>query len=101
MAARNREFVKTLEIELDRDESESIALAVELKADFLIIDESNGRQKAESLGIDTVGLLGTLLKAKEMGILPKVWPVIDMLIEQAGFFISPGLKKHVLTLAKE
>lgn len=101
MTARNRELVRTLETELDKGESESIALAVELKADFLIIDESNGRQKAESLGIDIVGLLGTLLKAKEMGLLSEIQPILNRLIEQAGFFISPQLKKHVLALAGE
>ena len=101
MAAQDREFVETLEIELDKGESESIALAVELNADFLIIDESNGRQKAETLGIDIVGLLGTLLKAKDLGLLPKIQPIIESLIDRAGFFISPQLKKHVLTLAGE
>ncbi|WP_373515918.1 DUF3368 domain-containing protein [Persicitalea sp.] len=101
VTAQDREFVETLEIELDKGESKSIALAVELKADFLIIDESNGRQKAESLGIDIVGLLGTLLKAKDLGLLPKIQPIINSLIDRAGFFISPQLKKHVLTLARE
>lgn len=99
--AQNREFVRILEKELDKGESESIALAIELKADFLIIDESNGRQKAESLGIDIVGLLGTLLKAKDMGIISEVRPIIDQLIRQAGFFISPQLRGHVLSLAGE
>lgn len=101
MAAQDRAFVETLEMELDRGESESIVLTIELKADFLIIDESNGRQKAESLGIDVIGLLGTLLKAKELGLILEVRPIIDNLISQAGFFISPQLRKHVLTLAKE
>ena len=101
VTAQNQEYVELLEVELDKGESESIALAIEMKADFLIIDESNGRQKAASLGINIVGLLGTLLKAKEMGILSEIRPIIDSLIAKAGFFISPDLKKYVLSLAKE
>ena len=62
--AQNTVLVASLETELDLGESESIALALELHADLLIIDEIKGRPKAESLGIRIVGLLGTLLKAK-------------------------------------
>ena len=69
LAARNTSLVSSLETELDSGESESIALSLELQADFLIIDEIKGRQKAESMGIKIVGLLGTLLKAKDLGLI--------------------------------
>jgi uncharacterized protein len=98
---KNQDFVHQLENELDQGESESIALAIELKADFLIIDELKGRKIAENLGIQIVGLLGSLLKAKEKGYLQMIAPILEKLSIQAGFHINPQLKTHILKLANE
>ncbi len=51
--------------DLDSGEAEAIALAVELKADYLLIDETKGRQIAASYGIKVTGIIGVLIKAKE------------------------------------
>jgi uncharacterized protein len=98
---KNQDFVHELENDLDKGESESIALAIELNADFLIIDELKGRKIAENLGIKIVGLLGSLLKAKEKGYLQTIAPILEKLSTQAGFHINPQLKAHVLKLANE
>lgn len=98
---KNQDYVHELENDLDKGESESIALAIQLKADFLIIDELKGRKIAENLGIKIVGLLGSLLKAKEKGYLQTIAPIFEKLSTQAGFHINPQLKVHVLKLANE
>jgi uncharacterized protein len=98
---KNQDFVHELENDLDKGESESIALAIELNADFLIIDELKGRKIAENLGIKIVGLLGSLLKAKEKGYLQTIAPILERLSTQAGFHINPQLKAHILKLANE
>jgi uncharacterized protein len=101
LSAQNTSLVSSLETELDSGESESIALSIEIHADYLIIDEIKGRQKAESMGIRIVGLLGTLLKAKDLRLIPLIRPVVERLIHEIGFHINPQLKAHILAIAGE
>ena len=86
---------------LDAGEANAIALALELQADDLLIDERLGRQEAARLGLSIIGILGVLLIAKQRSLILKVQPVMDSLSNQAGFRISPQLYQRVLTLAKE
>ena len=50
---------------LDEGESESIALAVELEAELLVIDERLGRDTARHFGLNFTGLIGLLVEAKQ------------------------------------
>jgi len=86
---------------LDAGEANAIALALELQADDLLIDERLGRQEAVRLGLSIIGILGVLLVAKQRSLIPQVQSVMDSLIEEAGFRISPQLYQRVLTLAQE
>ncbi|MBD1997934.1 DUF3368 domain-containing protein [Leptolyngbya sp. FACHB-541] len=86
---------------LDVGEANAIALALELEADDLLIDERLGRQEALRLGLSIIGILGILLLAKHRGIILQVQPVMDTLIDQAGFRISPQLYHRVLVLSQE
>lgn len=81
---------------LDKGESEAIALAVELKADWTLIDERDARKVAKSLGLKVTGILGILLRAKQVGELESLQPVIDNLINKAGFRIAPELLAQIL-----
>lgn len=53
--------------QLHRGEAEAIALAAELKADFVLIDEREGRRLAVQAGLSVTGVLGILLRAKLRG----------------------------------
>lgn len=86
---------------LDAGEANAIALALELQADDLLIDERLGRQEAIRLGLSIIGILGILLVAKQKRLIPQVQPVIDALINQAGFRVSSQLDQRVLALSQE
>ena len=76
---------------LDRGEAEAIALALELGADELLIDERLGRREALRLRLSITGLLGVLLVAKRRGLVAMIRPVMDALMTQAGFRLSEQL----------
>jgi predicted nucleic acid-binding protein len=101
LAARSQEVISSLTEELDPGEAEAIALALEIKADYLVIDELKGRHKAELLGLKIVGLLGVLIQAKQAGYIQAVEPLLIALREKAGFRIHHALYKRVLQLAVE
>lgn len=87
--------------ELDEGEAEAIALAIELKADYLLIDEQKGRSIAEKYGIRITGLLGLLLIAKEKKLIKAIKPVLEKLIYNAGFRINTALYLFILQSAGE
>jgi hypothetical protein len=94
-------LISLLTVELDRGESEAIALALELKADRLLIDEREGRAVARHLGLKLTGVLGVLLRAKRMGRITAIEPEIDALRTKAHFYISPALETAILKKAGE
>ncbi|MCB0562167.1 MAG: DUF3368 domain-containing protein [Phaeodactylibacter sp.] len=85
------DLYKKLLTSLDRGEAEAIALAIEVKADLLLIDERKGRDVADSLGIRKTGTLGVLIRAKEKGLLSKVKPEMDRLVKETRFRIHADL----------
>ena len=99
----NSELANQLQQErgLDAGEANAIALALDLQADDLLIDERLGRQEALRLGLSIIGILGILLIAKQRSLIPQVQPVMDALISQAGFRVSSQLYQRVLALAQE
>jgi len=97
----NRLLVEALQNELDMGEAEAIALALELEAEQVLIDERFGRMVAARLNLRYTGILGILVEAKSQGLIPVVKPLLDALINQAGFWIAEPLYNRVLQLAGE
>lgn len=99
-APADKEKVDQLRTEIDQGESEAIALAEELNAQLLIIDERLGTQIAKDRGLDTIGLLGLLIKAKEKSIVANIKPILEEL-ENVGFWMGKSLKTRILEIVNE
>jgi len=92
----NLQLAAALGNDLDQGEAEAIALATEIQADILLIDEKEGRSFARQAGIPVRGVLGILVRARAKGEIPSVKAEIDALRSRAGFFISASLEAEVL-----
>ena len=97
----NTALVQTLGLELDEGEAAAIVLALEVKPEFILMDESEGRAKAAALGLRPVGILGILLRAKRDGKVDSVKEIMVSLRQEAGFFISDGLFNTLIQEAGE
>ena len=98
---QNQQTVIALRRDLDRGEAETIALALELGADLVLLDERDGRYAAKRFGLQVVGVLGILLEAKSKSHIQQIKPHVDALRQQAGFYIHEELYRHIMKLAGE
>lgn len=98
---QNQELVSELRNRVNVGEAEAIALAIEVNATRLLIDERLGRQAATEQGLRITGVLGILVAAKHQGLITAVKPTMDDLVAQAGFRVSSQLYADVLIAASE
>lgn len=96
----DRSAVEVLLQDLDAGEAEVIALAREVVADRVVMDDLAGRRYARRLGLPLVGTLGLLLAARLRGEISSLADEIERL-QQAGFYASKALVTAVLRAAGE
>lgn len=92
--------VRTLALQVDPGEASAIALSMERDGSTLILDDRKGRIVATALGLKVTGTLGVLVKAKRVGALPSIKPLIAAL-RTAGFRTSEELEQALLREAGE
>ena len=92
-------LVAALRLVVDAGEAEAIALASE-KNCLLIADDKQARAAAKRLGIVVIGTIGILVRAKQIGVITEVKPILDKL-ESNNFFISRALRDEALKLVGE
>ena len=73
-------------------------LAQQQKADLVIIDDNAAKKTAKYLGLTVTGTLGVLVKAKRLGIIEEVRPLLYEM-RQNGFYISKEVAYMVLEQA--
>ncbi len=86
--------------ELEQGEAEVIILAKEKGINQVMIDERVARLQAKVLGLDVIGTLGLLLKAKKTGVISSIKPLIIKMVNN-GIWIKDEIVKGILKDAKE
>lgn len=86
--------------QLHDGEVEVMILAKEQNADVVIIDDQNAKKYAKYLELPVTGTLGILIKAKQVGYIPELKPLLDVMV-QNGIYIKNSLIEHCLELVGE
>ena len=96
-ATSKGELLDILSFSLGRGEAETIALALELKADIALLDDLRARRTAERSGVKVMGTLGMLKALIDMeAIREKPEQLCEKLIEQ-GFWIEEDQCMKILS----
>jgi len=98
--AQNKKYQEILEMDLDVGESSAIALSLDIDNAILILDDLKGRKIADTLNLRYSGTFGLILKAKRLGVVETVKPILDK-IKQTNFRFDEKLFQIVLKEAKE
>ena len=87
--------------QFDLGDTHTLALALQINADELLMNERRGRQVAQGLGLSVIGIFGIIIVAKQRALIPSVRRVMDTLVELAGFRISHRLYQKILKFVDE
>jgi predicted nucleic acid-binding protein len=79
---------------LDPGERDAIMLATELCADQLIVDDREGRRRAQERRIPVIGTLGVLKEAAILGLLDLRAAVEHL--QTTSFYVAPEVLKRLL-----
>jgi predicted nucleic acid-binding protein len=96
IAVKRQSEVATLLVDLDRGEAEAVILALEQKADTLLVDERRAREFARRKGLTIIGALGVLVQAKRRGLVQEIGPITARMRTQGRFWVSEALEEQVL-----
>ncbi len=97
---RNKHLKRVLQLLLDEGEAEAIALALEVNASLVLLDDREARLQAKRLGLRVTGTLGILLRAKKLGLIESLREELSKL-KETGFRISKNLEEEILRAAGE
>ena len=97
---KNKAVVASLNTQIGKGESEAIALAMEMKNSFLILDDKKARRIAKQLGLKIIGTIGLLLRAKKKNEITSIKPIIED-FQKVGFRISHKLYLEAMHLSGE
>jgi len=97
---QDKKYQEFLETEVDSGEASAIALAKEIENPLLLLDDLKARKLAGKLKLRYTGTLGVITKAKQIGVISAVAPLIDSLL-LTDFRISENVINELLKLNNE
>jgi predicted nucleic acid-binding protein len=97
---QDKKYQEFLETEVDYGEASAIALAKELDNPLLLLDDLKARKLALKLKLKFTGTLGVITKAKQIGVINAVKPLIESLL-LTDFRISENVIDELLKFNNE
>jgi len=97
---RNKMAVRMLSVDIGAGEAEAIVLAMEYQPAVVLIDDLKARRFAKMNGLQVIGTMGILLKAKKEGLIKEIKPLISDLVLN-GIRISKKIVEITLQAAQE
>ncbi len=94
---KDKTFVNAHYGALHRGELETIQLALELNADFVLLDDLLARKKAKMLNVQVIGTLGVFLFAARKGYIAPIVAEqkIDILVQKHAMYVAAALLKKI------
>ncbi|MBI2298876.1 MAG: DUF3368 domain-containing protein [Armatimonadetes bacterium] len=86
---------------LHAGEEQAIALALRLRAQFVVLDERPGRRAAVEQGLVVTGTVGVLVRARLRGLLAELRPELDRLLAGGALWIAQSVYDKALQQAGE
>lgn len=94
--ASNLELVDLLSSTLGRGEAETIALALDVDADLVLLDDLRARKAARRLGVRVMGTLGILKLLMDNGYVRESPEELCRALVGQGFWVDVGLCLKIL-----
>jgi predicted nucleic acid-binding protein len=94
-SAKDKKYQKFLQTQIDIGEASAIALATEKESSLLLLDDLKARNLARKLNLRFTGTLGVISKAKQIGVIENIKPLIEKLIV-SNFRISDIIIQEIL-----
>ena len=94
-AVKDKKYQEFLETQIDWGEASAVALAKEMEDPVLLLDDLKARKLAVKLNLKVTGTLGVIHKAKQIGLIENVKPLIEKL-QATNFRISENIIAELL-----
>ncbi len=99
-SVKDKKYQELLETQVDLGEASAIALASEKENTLLLLDDLKARKLATKLKLNFTGTLGIIHKAKQIGKIEKIKPILEDLLK-TDFRISQNIIDEILRLNNE
>ena len=91
-------LTQSISTALDPGEQAVLALALEIRADLILMDERAGAAEAKRVGLLVIGTLGILVQSAELGWIDLETALNDL--QKTNFRVNPRLVQQILTAHK-
>lgn len=94
-SVKDIKYQQFLETQIDKGEASAIAFAKETESPLLLLDDLKARKLALKLNLKFTGTLGVIHRAKQLGVIERVQPLIEKL-QATNFRISENIIMELL-----